>query len=84
MKFEGAVIKEKGVKFAIVIVKRHIIQNSSKANQTIREFQPVFPDIPVLLMAQDSRGIPTYYGRKNISKLWQMFQFTLFPERNIL
>ncbi|OQD59843.1 hypothetical protein MBBAR_1c02510 [Methanobrevibacter arboriphilus JCM 13429 = DSM 1125] len=68
MEFEGAVIKEQGIKFAIVIVKRHIVQNSSKADQTIQEFQPVFPGIPVVLMAQDSRGVPTYYGRQDIAK----------------
>ena len=69
MDFEGAVIKEQGVTFAIAIVKRHVLQSSSKANETIRALQPVFPGIPMVLMAQDSLGIPTYYGRKDIAKL---------------
>ncbi len=67
MKFQGAVIKEQGVTFAVVIVKPSIIQNRSQANRTIQSFQPVFSGIPVVLMAQDHRGRPTYYGRKDIS-----------------
>lgn len=68
MKFQGAVIKEQGVTFAVVIVKKPIINQSTKANEAIRSFQPLFPGIPVILMAQDHRGIPTYYGRKDIAK----------------
>lgn len=63
MTFEGAVIKEQGVTFAIVIVKPHVIDNETEASETIMAFQPAFPGLPVVLMAQDSRGTPTYYGR---------------------
>jgi hypothetical protein len=66
MKFQGALIKEQGVTFAIVIVKRYVINSSSEASKAIQAFQPAFPGIPVVLMAQDSRGTPTYYGRKDI------------------
>jgi hypothetical protein len=68
MKFQGAVIKEQGVTFAIVIVKRHVVQNTHEADQTIRSFAPTFGGIPVVLMAQDGRGTPTYYGRQDIAK----------------
>ena len=50
MKFKGAVVKEKGVKFAIVVVKRHVVQNSYQAKRAIGTFQPVFGQIPVILM----------------------------------
>jgi len=66
MIFEGALIKEQGVKFAIVIVKQHIINSSHTANQAIASFQPTFPSVPVILMSQDFRGTPTYYGRRDI------------------
>ena len=68
MKFQGAVIKEQGVTFAVVIVKKHVIGNRAQAAQTIRSFQPFFPGIPVILMAQDHRGVPTYYGRRDIAR----------------
>ena len=68
MKFQGAVIKEQGVTFAIVVVKRNVVQNSLSAKRAIGTFQVVFPRMPVVLMAQDSRGHPTYYGRRDIVK----------------
>ncbi len=66
MRFQGAVIKEQGVTFAVVIVKQHVLDISSEANDAIASFQPLFPGIPLVLMAQDSRGTPTYYGRRDI------------------
>ncbi|WP_017313947.1 hypothetical protein [Mastigocladopsis repens] len=68
MKFQGAVIKEQGVTFAVVVVKKHILDNKTEADKTIRMFQPIFPGIPIVLMAQDFRGVPTYYGRRDISQ----------------
>ena len=68
MKFQGAIIKEQGVTFAVVIVKEHIIKNPTEAKNTIHSFQPIFPGLPIVLMAQDYRGTPTYYGRSDISK----------------
>jgi hypothetical protein len=66
MQVTGAVIKEQGVTFAIVIVKPHVVSNHSEANRLIASFSPVFR-APVVLMAQDSYGRPTYYGRKDIA-----------------
>ena len=68
MKFQGAVIKEQGITFAIVIVKKSVIDNRNEAKRMIASFRPVFPGIPIVLMAQDSSGTPTYYGRKDIAK----------------
>ncbi len=66
MKFQGALIKEQGVTFAVVIVQRRVIDNRSEANNVILSFQPIFPGVPIVLMAQDSRGTPTYYGRQDL------------------
>jgi hypothetical protein len=66
VRFQGAVIKEQDVTFAVVIVKQHVLDISSEANDAIASFQPLFPGIPLVLMAQDSRGTPTYYGRRDI------------------
>ncbi len=65
---EGAVISEQGVTFAVVVVRQSILQNTMQANDAIRTFAPVFGGLPVVLMAQDSRGRPTYYGRNDLSR----------------
>lgn len=66
MRFEGAVIEEQGQTFAIVVVKPHVIQSRVTANDTQRAFGRHFSGMPVVLMAQDGRGIPTYFGRGDI------------------
>jgi hypothetical protein len=68
MTFQGAVIREQGVTFAVVIVKKHVIDSRSEAGRAIAAFQPVFPGVPVVLMAQDCQGTPTYYGRQDIAR----------------
>lgn len=67
MEFEGAVIKEQGVMFAIVVVKQTVLNNNSEAARFVVNLQrQVFGEIPVILMAQNTRGVPTYYGRQDI------------------
>lgn len=65
-KIQGAVVKEQGVTFAIAVVKSHILQTQSESQRTARALIPYFPGMPIVLMAQDSRGVPTYWGRKDI------------------
>lgn len=65
MSFDGAVIKEQGVTFAIVVVKPYVLYSINK--EEIRaNFVPFFGNIPIILMAQNSRGVPTYDGRRDI------------------
>ena len=67
MRIQGAVIREQGQTFAVVVVKSHVVQSSSAAADVIRSFAPVF-GVPIVLMAQDSRGRPTFYGRPDIAR----------------
>ncbi|MCK4828118.1 hypothetical protein KA005_70970 [bacterium] len=66
MKIQGAVIKEQGTTFAIVVVKKHIVDSGRQSEETIVSFAQLFPGIPIVLMAQDTRGIPKYRGRRDI------------------
>lgn len=68
MTFQGAAIREQGVTFAVVIVKKHVIESSTEAGRAIAAFRPVFPGLPVVLMAQDAQGTATYYGRRDIAR----------------
>lgn len=68
MTLEGAVIKEQGVTFAVVIVKPHVLNTQQSAAQAIANFGAFFPGMPIVLMAQNGRGNPTYMGRRDIVK----------------
>lgn len=65
MRFQGAIIQEQGVRFAIVIVKPHVVQMQSQGNQAVSRYSGML-GVPVVLMAQDARDVPTYYGRRDI------------------
>jgi hypothetical protein len=67
MQFQGALIKEQNVTFGVIIVKPSVLSNTIEANKTIVAFKvQIFGGYPVILMAQDTHGTPTYYGRKDI------------------
>ena len=68
MTFDGAIVKEQGITFAIVVVKPHVLNNSHTANEARKSFSQYFPGMPLILMAQNSKGVPTYQGRKDIVK----------------
>lgn len=67
--------------FAVVIVKQHVLNISSEANAAIACFQPLFPRIPLVLMAHDSRGIPTYYGRRDVADFMANVPLSSIPWR---
>ena len=50
MGFQATVIKEQGVTFATVVVKRSDVDRD-EANRTITSFQRRFPGMPIVLMA---------------------------------
>lgn len=79
MKFEGALIKEQGITFAIVVVKPNIVQNSMQAVETQNGFSTVFPGVPIVLMAQNSKGVPTYFGRKDIVQFLANISISRIP-----
>lgn len=66
IKVTGSILKEQGVTFAIVVVKRHILNSTQSCTETARSFSPLFPGMPLVLMAQDSSGRARYHGRTDI------------------
>lgn len=79
MQFEGSVIREQGVTFAVVIVKPHVLDSTIEANKTARAFVPVFGPVPIILMAQDGRGVPTWYGRRDIVRFLRNVPLSAIP-----
>ena len=56
---------ERRIILAIVEVKPYVLTSSAK-EQIRASFVPFFGNIPIVLMAQNSHGIPTYDGRRDI------------------
>ena len=63
---EGAIVKEQGVTFAIAVVKPYVLQTQIQARDAATGLARYFPGLPVVLMTQNGRGTPTYWGRRDI------------------
>ena len=68
MDFQGAVVKEQGVTFGILVVEPSVLHDRRRQEQLRAFGRRAFGAIPVVLMAQDSRRVPTYQGRPDIVK----------------
>lgn len=66
MSFDGAVIREQRVTFAIAIVKPWVLNSVPDRDNRVVAFSRAFDGLPTILMAQDSNGTPTYYGRRDL------------------
>lgn len=72
MRFQAAVLKEQGVTFAVAIVKPQVLRNESEVYDARAAFQTVFPGMPIVLMARNRTGTPTFQGRKDlVDFLWK-------------
>ena len=66
MKVQAAAISLGGVRFVVVVSGMDLINNPGEADLTIETLQPTFGGVPVLLMAQNEAGSPTYYGDEGL------------------
>ena len=66
MQFEGAVVREQGVTFGIVIVNENVLRTDYATKEMMEFGTRAFGNMPIILMSQNSRGVPTYKGRSDI------------------
>lgn len=76
MMFDGAIVREQGVTFGLVVVKSHVLNSQAEANALIADYQRIMNVAFVLLMAQDKGASPTYYGRPDLITFLGSFDMT--------
>lgn len=79
MSFDAALVREQGVTFAVVAVKNHAVSSDSTRQDATRAFASHFPGVPVVLMAQDGRGRPTFWGRADIVRFLARVPLSALP-----
>lgn len=82
-KFEAAVVTEQGKTIAVVSVQPSIFQNSNNAIMIIKALLPIFPGMPVMLMALDNQETPAYYGRSDLVLLLESINIKEAPWKEI-
>ena len=69
MTVDGAIVREQGQLFGIIIVKPEAMSDARRAAETRAAFQAALADfrgMPLILACQDSRGVFSYQGRRDI------------------
>lgn len=79
MQIIGSIVQEQGVTFAIVLVKKNVVDNPLERDKATESFTSLFPGMPLVLAAQDSAGAFTFYGRKDISAFLASTDPTAIP-----
>lgn len=80
MLIDAALVREQGVTFAVIVVKSNTLQASNR-DEVAASFSRHWQGAPVVLMAQDYRGRPTYYGRPDIVRFLANVPFQRLPWR---
>jgi hypothetical protein len=78
VKITGALVQEQNVRFAVVLVKSQIMISIDR-EQMAEQSRRYFPGYNIVLMSQDSRGNPTFYGRRDIVRFLQNVPVNAFP-----
>ena len=65
MTLDGAVIREQGLTFGIMVVKPYVLNDPSRRVAVVAQASRAFGGVPTVLMAQTS-GRAKYYGRTDI------------------
>jgi hypothetical protein len=79
MKFVGAVIKERNVTFAVVMVKSRVLESVAERDDAIKKFDQVFEGLPVVLLAEKKEGAPSCFGRKDITQFLSGIRVSQIP-----
>ena len=65
--FNGALIREQNVLFAVVEVAPSVMDRGEEAAAEAREkYRPIFPDVPIILACKARDGRARYLGRPDI------------------
>jgi len=79
MQVDGALVKEQGKAFGIVIVKASAMSSPSTAVATRTAFQGLFPGVPIILASQNASGEFSYHGRRDIVDLLASMDASQIP-----
>ena len=82
MQIDGAIVREQGIVFGIIIVKKSAMSTDHAAAETRTAFQAQIRDfagIPLVLASQDSSGMFEYHGRRDIVDFLASIEATRIP-----
>lgn len=78
MTIDGAIIREQGMAFGIMVVKPWILTNPTRRSEVVTQASRIFGGIPTVLMAQQNGGA-RYFGRRDIVQFMRTVPLAAVP-----
>lgn len=78
MTVDGAVVREQGVTFGIIVVKPHALNDVANRDDLVRQASAAFGGIPTILMAKTGRSV-RYYGRPDLVRFMKNVPLEAVP-----
>ena len=69
VKVQAAAISLQGHQFVVVVSQMKLVASPGEADMAIDDLQPYFGGVPVVLLAQQDDGSPSYYGDSQLVEL---------------
>jgi hypothetical protein len=82
MNVDAALVSEQGVTFVVVVVQNSVLSSPTTRTATAAGFAPYWPGVPIVLMAQDARGAPEYWGRTDLAQFLASVPVESLPWRS--
>jgi hypothetical protein len=79
MQCDVAIVREQGIDFAVVAARRTAL-NTSNRESLVATWSAEL-GVPAVLMSQDTRGRPTFYGRTDIARFLSNVPVAALPWR---
>jgi len=64
--YQGGIVIGHKKRFAVVRVEKAVIDNREDAIKTMQSLLPMFPGLPVVLVAEEAKDRPLYFARPDI------------------
>jgi hypothetical protein len=79
MTFDGALIENGETSFGIIVVSLHTLRSESERSAVTERGRLVWGRVPLVLMAQDDRGVPHYRGRDDLVRFLSIVRPSRIP-----
>ena len=66
LKYLAGMTQKAGITFAVVQVNKNVLDIPGRAMDTMTALKPEFPDMAIVLVARNNKGIPVFFGRPDI------------------
>ena len=66
LKYVAGKMEKAGITFIVVQVNSDVFDAPGRAMHTMNALKPEYPDMAIVLMSRNKKGVPVFYGRPDL------------------